>query len=371
MGKRELLLVIVFAAVGFVLYQVTAPASPADSNGFSVARLIDHARRGVQGNRASSLASSARAEPIDRTIEEIRLTMRVRELSIIGEDRDDVGFDLQVTSSGYDEAEAKRWAEATVLKIDRAGPAIVVGLDYPREARQTAKLTIKVPSRLRVRMEPSGGRFEIANVAGFEANNTSGDATVTNIAGGVTINHRGGELTIDRAGSLRLTTRGTETKVQHITGTVTAQTISGELTASDVTGPLEIEARDTDVRLDEMKGLKAPLRVNANNGSVRIQGLRTEARIDGNDTDLDIAFDAPAPVTIYNTSHDITVTPPAAGYSLDAVATDGRITIEDGAVKPTGEASEQRATGSIRGGGAALTLRATRGDIVVRSHAGK
>jgi hypothetical protein len=371
MGKRELLLVTLFAAAGFILYQVTAPASRADASGFSVSKLIEHARRGIHGNRASAVVSSTHTEAVDRATEELRLVLRAAELNVVGEERADLGFDLQVTSSGYDEAEAKRWAEATVLKVDRAGPTIVVELKYPREARQTAKLTIKTPSRMRVRMEPTGGRLQIANVAAFEAANTAGTATITNIAGGVTINHRGGELTIDHGQSLRLTTRGTDTKIRHIAGTITAQTIGGDLDISDMTGPVEIESRDTNVHLDQIKALKAPLRVNATNGRVRIAGLRTEARIDGNDTDLDIAFEAPAPVTIYNMSQDITVTPPRAGYSLDAVATDGRITIEDGAVKPTGDNSEQRASGSIRGGGAALTLRTTRGDIVVRSAAGK
>jgi Putative adhesin len=370
MGKRELLLVIVFAAVGFIVYQVTAPASSNES-GFSISRLIEHARRGVQGNRASAVVESNHTEKADKTIDELRLTLQAAELSVVGEERDDISFDLRVNSTGYDEAEARRWAEATALEIDRAGPAMVATIKYPREARQTAKLTVKLPSRMRVRMEPSGRHFEIANVAAFEAANTNGSAAITNIAGPVTISHRGGELTIERAASLRLTTRGTESKIEHITGTVTAQTIGGELRANDITGPIEIEARDTDVQLEHIKGLKAPLRVNATNGSVRIAGLRTEARIDGNDTDLEVAFDAPAPVTIYNSSQDITVTPPAGGYSLDAVATDGSITIEDGAIKPTGEMNEQRASGSIRGGGASLTLRATRGDIVVRPAAGK
>ena len=151
----------------------------------------------------------------------------------------------------------------------------------------------------------------------------------------------------------------------------TLDATGGDLSVSDVTGPVEVESRNTDLKISGLAALRPPLRVNATNGRVRIAGLRTEARIDGNDTDLDIAFDAPAPVTIYNMSQDITVTPPAAGYSLDAVATDGRIRIQDGAVTPTGDSGEQRAKGSIRGGGAALTLRATRGDIVVRSPAGK
>jgi hypothetical protein len=113
--------------------------------------------------------------------------------------------------------------------------------------------------------------------------------------------------------------------------------------------------------------LKAPLRVDATSGSVKIAGLRTEARIDGRDTDMSVEFDAAAPVTIYNTSEDITITPPPGGYTLDAVATDGHITLNDGALKPDGNDTEQRVSGAVRGGGPALTLRATRGDITVRS----
>src|SRR5438045_9398494 len=197
MGKRELLLVALFAAAGFVLYQVTAPDSSADSSGFSVSKLLEHARRAVRGNRASAVVSSTQTERVDHATEERRIALRASELHVVGEQREDLAFDLEVTSTGFDEAEAKRWANTTVLKIDRAGPAVVVELKYPREARQTAKLTIKLPSRMRVRMEPSGSRLEVADVAAFEAANTSGTATIRNIAGPVTISHRGGELTID------------------------------------------------------------------------------------------------------------------------------------------------------------------------------
>jgi DUF4097 and DUF4098 domain-containing protein YvlB len=282
-----------------------------------------------------------------------------------------VQFDLTVNSTGYDEAEAKQHAQATALKIDRAGAAMVVQLKYPPEARQRATLTIKVPSRLRVRIDAPGGKLTVSRVAALEAASVGGPTTVSNVTGGVTINQRGVPLTIDGAASVRLTGRAGETKIQRITGAVMVQTAGGELTLSSVTGPVEIDARNTDVRLEQIKAMKPPLRINATDGSVRIDGLRTEARIDGNDTDLEIALAAPAPVTVYNTSQDIAVTAPAAGYTIDAVATDGRITIDDGSIKPTSDATEQRASGSIRGGGAPLTLRATRGDITVRAPAGK
>jgi len=371
MGKRELLLVVGFIVVGVVLYQATAPPPPPGSEGFSIGGIIQHARRAVQGNRAHTDLESTHTESIDAAVEELHLTLRSAELNVIGESRKDVQFEMKVNSTGYDEAEAKKSAEATELKIDRAGPALVVEIKYPREGRQRAFLTIRVPARLRLRLEPSYGKLSITNVAAVEGTAAGGPATLTNIVGSITLNQRSGPLTIDGAASLRLTGRSAETKIQRITGTVIVQTTGGDVTLSAITGPLDIESRNTDVRVEQIKNLKAPLRVNATDGSVRIDGLRTEARIDGNDTDLEIALDAPAPVTIYNTSQDIAITPPPGGYTVDAVATDGRITIDDGSIKATGDADEQRATGSIRGGGATLTLRATRGDINVRAPAGK
>ena len=119
--------------------------------------------------------------------------------------------------------------------------------------------------------------------------------------------------------------------------------------------------------MENLSLLKAPLRIDANNGSLRIVGLRTDARIDGRDTDVDVAFDAPAPATIYSTGENIVITPPPGGYTLDAVASDGRITIDDDTIKPSGSEGEQRAAGAVRGGGPALTLRATRAEISIRA----
>src|SRR5205085_11575363 len=99
------------------------------------------------------------------------------------------------------------------------------------------------------------------------------------------------------------------------------------------------------------------------------EGLRTEARIDGRNTATDVTLAAPAPVTIYNLG-EIRVTGPPGGYTLDAVATEGRIALEDGDLKAS-EGADPHVTGSIRGGGPTLTLRATRGSITLRKPAVK
>src|SRR5918911_3576226 len=102
MGKRELLLVVGFLVVGVVLYQLTAPPPPPGSEGFSVSRLIQHARRAVQGNRAHVDLETRRVEPIDASVEELHLTLRSAELNVIGEARKDVQYEMKVNSTGYD-----------------------------------------------------------------------------------------------------------------------------------------------------------------------------------------------------------------------------------------------------------------------------
>jgi len=367
MGKRELVLIALFAIIGVVLYQLTAPPSPPGSQGFSLGRIVQGFRRGVAGNRASVRLDKSRIEAVDPAVEELRFTLPGTELTVTGEERADIAIQLGVTSNGYDDGEARRLAEASALVVTRAASTLVFAMNFPREGRQSATLNLKVPKRLKMRLDQmGGGKLEVSNLSGLEVIGMAGDMSVKNISGPVVLNQRRGSLELDGATSLKLTSRG-DAKAEHVNGTITVQALGGELTLANVVGPVEIEARNTDMKMERLTDLKAPLRIDANNGSLKIDGLRTEARIDGRDTELDVAFDAAVAATLYSTGDDIDITPPAAGYSLDAVATDGRITIDDDGIKPTGSESEQRATGAVRGGGPAITLRATRADINVRA----
>jgi hypothetical protein len=116
--------------------------------------------------------------------------------------------------------------------------------------------------------------------------------------------------------------------------------------------------------------LKAPLRINLSGGELQVRGLRVEARIDGRSSHIGVVMDAPAPVTIYNQGA-IAVTAPPGGYSLDAAATEGRITSDDSHITATPDGADARASAQIRGGGPTLTLRSTRGNIEIRAAAGK
>ena len=80
----------------------------------------------------------------------------------------------------------------------------------------------------------------------------AGDMKVTNIAGPVVVNQRRGTVAIDGATSLKLTSRG-DAKAEHVAGTITIQASGGELTLADIVGPAEIEARNTDVRMENLR----------------------------------------------------------------------------------------------------------------------
>ena len=170
--------------------------------------------------------------------------------------------------------------------------------------------------------------------------------------------------------SLKLSARNSRGEISDITGATAIDTTGSHLKVSAIAGTLEIESRNSDLTLEKITGTKTPLRYNGTGGELRIDGLRGEARIDGRNTYLEVALGEAAPVTIYNVG-DIVVTAPPAGYTLDAVATEGRITTDDARITATpSEGPDARVSAKIRGGGPTLTLRATRGRITVRGPAG-
>jgi hypothetical protein len=371
MGKRELVLIAVFVVLGICVYQVTAPPPPPGSEGVSLGGIFRNMKRGIQGARESATADSQQTVPVDAALREVRVNVtRTSDLTVTGEDRADVSAEFHVTAHGFDQAEAKAAAEATRLKLEQVGDALVVSLDnasarsLPRNSNVgQIVILLKVPRRLGLRMEPHSGRLIVSRIADAEIMGSRGDTSVMGLAGRLVLTHSGGPLELDDVPALKLNARNSRGTVKHVNGPMTLDAIGGELAISEIAGPLEIEARNTDMRLEGVKALKGPLRINTTGGELRVDGLRTEARIDGRNTRIEVALAASALVTIYNLGA-IRVTPPAGGYTLDAAATEGRITMDDEGPKPS-EGNDQRAAGAIRGGGPILTLRATRGSITI------
>jgi hypothetical protein len=377
MGKRELVLIAVFVVLGICVYQLTAPPPPPGSEGASLSGILRRMKRGVQGARESATVDSQVTAAVDATVRQLRINFgRSNDLTVTGEDRADIVAEMHATARGYDQNEAKAVAGAITLKIERTGDAVVVALDnsgarnLPRNSGTSQiVIVLKVPKRLALRVEPHTGRLVVSQLASAEIMGSRGETRLTGFAGRVVLTHSSGELEIANVASLKLNSRNSRGTIKQVNGTATVDAAGGDLSFAEITGPLEIEARNTELTLDGTKELKPPLRMNTTGGEIRIRGLRTEARVDGRNTTIDVTLAAPAPVTIYNTG-EIRVTAPPGGYTLDAVANEGRLTLEDGELKPS-EGPDPRASGPVRGGGPTLTLRSTRGSITVGKAAGK
>jgi hypothetical protein len=379
MGKRELVLVAVFLVMGILVYQFTAPPPPPGSEGVSFGSIIQKLRREVQGAQHTATASASQTRPIDPSVRLVRLNIpRNNSLTITGSDRSDIAVEMQVTARGFDQPEAKRAADAATIAIEPAGDAVAIITNWPmRDNRNRGfitegTITVSLPKRLVVRIEPHVGRLHITDVAGIEVLGSRGDTRVTRSAGHVILGHTGGRLEIDSVPSLKLTARNSNAKIAGIAGAVSLDATGAEMQIEGIAGPLDIESRNTELELDAAALAKPPFRYNGTNGRLRVTGLRTESRVDGRNVEFDFTIAAAAPITIYSTGEDIRVVAPPGGYNLDAVATEGQITSEDSSITATpGDGPDARASAAIRGGGPPLTLRATRARIDVRKSAGK
>ena len=374
MGKRELLLVFGFLIVGVVVYQATARPPAEGERGLSISRLLESARREIRGNRVNADSTTTERHELTADVNELRVVGNIAEIQVSGESRADIESTAHVESNGYDEAEAREYVKQTKLTVDRTASSIILRMDYPRGGRQRARLKVTVPSRLLVRVEPGSGSVKISNVAGVELAGSRGEALLTKIPGRVEISHRGGEVELQDIGSLEFTGRAGSLKVTHVGGDASIRMEQGgELTASRISGALEVDGRECEISLEDLSTTRGPVRVNVNGGSLHVKGLKADTRIDGRDADIEVAMAAPAPVAIYTYGERVSLIPPAAGYTLDARITDGRVTPDDfvtsmgfrSATDP--DAKEARVFGPFKGGGPTISVRATNADFTVRT----
>ena len=382
MGKRELLLAAAFVVLGLLVYQFTAPPADPSRPGFSLSRFHEMVRRELRGRRANAETTQSLTRPVAETLKEVRLRVNVGAMTITGEERNDVDVKMHVRSNGYDQAEAESLAKATTLKVDEAGGVLILTLDAPREGTQRVTLEIKVPARLGVRIDEKNGALTVTGVASLTMGIARAATTISQVHGLVSATQRGSTINVTDVGSLKLNlAAGAAARVSQVRGDTTFGVQTGKLRAESLRGALEVESRNGELQFEKLEDLKGAVRVNANLGEVVMAGLRIDARIDARESEIRVTQAAPAVLAIYNEGNDpIEVTTAPGGFRIDAIATGGRVTIDDslknagvevsstdGTQGPAESAGESRATGVVGGGGPTLTLRATGGDIVLKS----
>ncbi len=348
MGKRELLLIAGFVMVGTMVYFATAPEPAPGERGFSLGRIVDHVRREIRGNPGSAELTSSTTVPLKPTTTELRFEPASANVTIIGEDRADLGCELLVWSNGADGEEARKYATETKLKFTERRDDARDRAVLPRPRTTARHADGPHPQDIPVRVQPSRGKLEVTDVSTVEIVEARGQVAVRRISGRAVVTHRGGPLTIESVASLKLNSRGSVVTVKDVRGQATFQMQAGELRGSGFFGPAEIESNGTRIALDGLATLQKPLRLTTVGGSAALVGITSELRIDARDTRLDVAIVKPAPVTIYTEGDDaLTVTLPQKGYELEALAIDARIDAPSGLPAVKTDGNEQRASGRV------------------------
>ena len=368
MGKRELLLVLAFIVAGVIVYQATAPPAKPGSRGFSLSRVLDEVRREIRGNPGRAEITDRSTHPVAAGVTELRILAGFRDITIAGEARENIALEMRISSNGPDEATAKQWALAAVdkLKVDTISSSVAFKMDYPEEGRQRGTFVFKVPARLAIRIDQAPNRATVSNVASLEMLAARDETIVKQVDGRVALSHVGGQLVVENVGSLKLTARRSEGTLTNVRGDLSLDVQNAEITASGISGPISVEARSSEVTFSTLERAQGPVRVNAIGGSVELRGVATECRVDGRNTEIDIEMAKPVPVTVYNEGDEPVDVTPAGSYTLDAVASNGRISLPEGTLNITELPGEQRANGPVKGGGPAITLRSNRGNITLR-----
>jgi len=362
MGKRELLIIVAFAAVIALVYQFTAPpAKPGE--GFSFSRLFRNVRQNMRGNTAMAHNSDAGAIPIGSAITQLRVT-GVGKTKIFGEDRRDVAYELEVESSGPDEATALQYARQTVLTKDDLGSALALKVTTPREGTQNPSLVLHVPLKLPVKVSGTYGAT-VKGVAELELDVSSGSVTAEGITGAVTGYHRQGEITIIDSASVDLTLAGSRARFSHVLGKLSLNARSGRAEIRDSAGAIQIDGASQEL---EIISPHAPVRITARDGRIKIDRPLAETKIEAQNTEVDVTIEQAVPLTLLTSERPLRLwIAGSPSITLDVAATDG------GSIQPTESfpltidrsAREQRARQTIGSDGPRVTLRNSGASIVI------
>jgi hypothetical protein len=365
MGRRELLILVVFAVLGAGAYLAMAPPARPGERSFSLRDFFQHVRTEMQGDSAMASTTLTKDHAVSPEVRELAVDNLRATVRIVGEERRDVKADLKAEVSGPDMREAESRAQNVRLTIDEVAHAVRVRVTMPPGIRRRRlELTIRAPQRLRAHLGGVSGQVEVRGMA--EATVLAGrlETRIRDIAGAVRVDHREGPLEIVNVGALHVTARRDELRITDVKGTFNVDLTDARLEARGIAGEMTIEARRANL---ELRRPIAPVRLTAFDTRIDIRESRAALHIEGERSRTRIEVDAPAAISASTTDAPLELRVPAsAAVTIEAVATDSTIRADDFGLPVSGDAMERRLSGALRGGGPLISLRTRRGPIVLQ-----
>lgn len=227
-----------------------------------------------------------------------------------------------------------------------------------------------------VKISSGGGNVEAGNLGGsFSVTSGAADVHVNNVAGEMQVNLGGGRVYVGTTRASSIQTGAGSIQVQKCFGDLHVASGGGNLNLGDVDGAVVAETDGGSVRLASARG---PVTVKTGGGSVELYNLSRGAQVETGagpitvefvgvhgftdsflhtaSGDVTVCFSSSMPVTVHATS-DM-----ASGRGIWSELPGLNITKQGGNMVPMSMSAE----GALNGGGPALRIRTTIGQIAFR-----
>jgi hypothetical protein len=289
---------------------------------------------------SSTLAAKTDEQEIRNTFDvkpggTLRIEADIANVEITTGDRSSVEVQLKRRFRTSDPAEVQRLRDALGIEMRQRGNEVEVAVRLNDDREQSKRQLIELELEITMPRE-----FNLAM-------RTGGSAAVGDLRGSVVARTSGGSL-----------------KLGNVTGTVNAESRGGSLAIRDVGGEVKAKSGGGSISIGRVT---APVTANAGGGSVSIKEARDfiDASAGGGSVAAALANQPQRDCRLIADAGNIELNLPAdVKVKVDASCTAGRIRTNFGL---TSEQDNSGATlrGEINGGGPAVTLRATAGNISI------
>lgn len=362
MGKRELLLVVLFVVLGTVLYQATAPPSTGESGGFSLREMFRAARRNMGDRNATRTLTRDEHLPIGPEVATLALDDFRGRIEVRGTDEASLAATLETTLRGLDEADLDQQEAGLDVRLEVHDTVATVVLGHREMGpRPDQTLRLQVPRRLRLKM---GGRgvAQISGLAGAEFDTFRGDLFVEDMTGPITGSQREGRAEFGPGATLDFETeRGTLRIVRP--AALTLQATATDIEVLDAEGPVTIDQQRCTI---EIIGGSGAIGVEGEGGTIKLRNVASPVTIDAERLTVSMTMAEAVAVTLEIVADDVDVTLPAGGVELAAEVTHGELRVP-AAITSSTDGDTRRASGALNGGGPRVGLTVSRGALTVRA----
>lgn len=365
MGKRELLIIAAFVVIGGAAYQLTAPAPMGDEPRFSFSRLMNTFRREVRGNRATASTTTRGTIPVTAALDEARIS-GMTAVTVTGEHRRDIAYEMTVEATGPDDVAAREAAAGTTLVEDDLGPVLALRPRQPRQGRQMVRLTLIVPTNLKLRIEggSAGTAVAVSDVRAVQLDAVVGDTRLQRISGAVTGSHRNGALVIADAGTIAMSLVLSKATIADARGTVMLSARGGRCEMNAPAGTVELDLNNEDVVIARPAGFVS---IGGSGGRVTISDPQQDVKIDVRRTEVDVSLSRAVALTALTTDARLRLQlgEPLPAITLDAISLYGAVDASAVALTPDAAEQETRLHHTFGSGSGSVSLRNERGEIVI------